>query len=95
MCHSHHRFGAAFRGNRTGIIYNDSMDDFSMPYDTNEFNIPPPEINFIEPGKRPLSSMVPLIALDSNGDVRLTTGGSGGKRITTGVAQVKMKSVNK
>ncbi len=64
------------------------MNDFTMPYDNNEFNIPPAPENFIEPGKRPLSSMVPIIALDANGVVKLVVGGSGGARITSGVAQV-------
>ncbi|XP_072034437.1 glutathione hydrolase 1 proenzyme-like [Amphiura filiformis] len=81
-------FGAMFRGSGTGIIYNNGMDDFSMPFDKNEFNIPPPPENFIAPGKRALSSMVPVIAVDDSGVVQLVAGGSGGKKITTGVAQV-------
>ena len=69
-----------------------------MPYDTNIYNIPPPPENFIEAGKRPLSSMVPTIGIDDEGDVRLVIGAAGGKRITTAVAQVSyfyVPSVNK
>ena len=76
-------------GEKTNIIYNNQMDDFSTP--NNEFNsfaLPNYSINFIEPGKRPVSSMTPLIALDEDKNVRLVCGSSGGTRIVTSTALV-------
>lgn len=62
------------------------MDDFSIPNSTNVYGIPASPANFIQPGKRPLSSMVPTVITDANGNVKLILGGAGGSRITTAVA---------
>lgn len=71
----------------TGIIFNNEMDDFSAPNITNAYGLPPSPYNHIRPGKRPISSMVPTIIVDDrSGRVRLAIGGTGGTRITTGVA---------
>ncbi|XP_074032258.1 scoloptoxin SSD14 [Leptinotarsa decemlineata] len=80
-------FGAKFMSESTGIILNDSMDDFSIPGEPNIFGLPPSPTNYIEPGKRPMSSMCPSIILD-NGNVFMVIGGAGGSRITSNVLQV-------
>ena len=71
---------------RTGIMFNDEMDDFSFPDIINDFGLPPSPNNFAKPGKRPLSSMSPAIFVDSDGDVKLAIGAAGGTSITSATA---------
>lgn len=64
------------------------MDDFSSPNVTNAFGIKPSPVNFIKPGKRPLSSMSPTIVANKDGSTKLVIGAAGGSHITTTVAYV-------
>ncbi|KAJ4439546.1 hypothetical protein ANN_07670 [Periplaneta americana] len=84
-------FGAGITSQRTGIILNSGMSDFSIPGAKDYFGIPFSSANAIAPGKRALSSMSPSIIVDGNGDVRLVIGASGGTKITTAVAYVIMR----
>ncbi|KAH6847879.1 gamma-glutamyltranspeptidase [Chaetomium sp. MPI-CAGE-AT-0009] len=82
-------FGAQIMTPDTGIILNNEMDDFSQPGRRNAFGFAPSPSNFIAPGKRPLSSITPLIAEHAgNGSVFLATGAAGGSRIISATAQV-------
>jgi len=54
--------------------------------------VPPSPSNFIVPGNRPLSSMSPVVVLESNENgkgVLLIDGASGGTRIITATALVR------
>lgn len=80
-------FGAQIMTPDTGIILNDEMNDFSIPGVRNVFGYVPSPNNFIDPGKRPLSSCTPVIIEHGNGTFFFTTGAAGGSRIISATAQ--------
>ncbi|KAL9224096.1 hypothetical protein vseg_000165 [Gypsophila vaccaria] len=80
-------FGAKVLSPSTGIVLNNEMDDFSTPTEVQSDKLPPAPTNFIEPGKRPLSAMTPLIILKDE-QLAGVIGGSGGSNIISAVAQV-------
>ncbi|CAG8583886.1 12319_t:CDS:10 [Dentiscutata erythropus] len=81
-------WGARVLDPNTGILLNNEMNDFAVPGEPNDFGLWPSPYNFVAPGKRPLSSTVPTIVENEDGEVELIVGGSGGTRILTGVLQV-------
>ncbi len=83
-------FGAKIMIPALGLILNNEMDDFAIaPGVPNAFKLVQAKANEIEPGKRPLSSMSPLIAMRHGAPV-MVAGGSGGPTIITGVAQIAL-----
>ncbi|CAL4965251.1 unnamed protein product [Urochloa decumbens] len=84
-------FGAKVLSPSTGIVLNNEMDDFSVPAAGGRTppvgQLPPAPANFIAPGKRPLSSMTPLVIL-KDGQLAGVVGGSGGTNIIATVLQV-------
>jgi gamma-glutamyltranspeptidase/glutathione hydrolase/leukotriene-C4 hydrolase len=56
-------FGSQILSPSTGILLNNEMGDFSIPMNVSADLPPPAPSNFIKPGKRPLSSMAPIIFL--------------------------------
>ena len=67
------------------------MDDFSIPGRNNSSEYPPSESNYLEGGKRPLSSAVPTI-ITKNGKIVMIIGAAGGLKIPTATAQVCMRT---
>jgi gamma-glutamyltranspeptidase/glutathione hydrolase len=81
-------FGAGVVAPGTGIILNNEMDDFTtQPGKANQFGLVQGDINRIQPGKRPASSMSPTL-VKKDGKVVLITGSPGGSTIPTTVLQV-------
>ncbi|KAL6218878.1 hypothetical protein ACLB2K_012085 [Fragaria x ananassa] len=80
-------FGGGVLSPSTGIVLNNEMGDFSIPTDITPDHLPPAPSNFIEPIKRPLSSMTPIIVTKDNQLVGVL-GGSGGLNIIPAVTQV-------
>ncbi|PIC31440.1 hypothetical protein B9Z55_012143 [Caenorhabditis nigoni] len=77
-----------------GFIYNNQMDDFSTPGFRNHWGFEPTEANFIVPGRRPMSSMSPTVVFNvENGDVKMVTGGTGGSKIISAVAQTLVRGL--
>ncbi|XP_064467545.1 scoloptoxin SSD14-like isoform X2 [Ornithodoros turicata] len=85
-------FGSLVRTSR-GVVLNNQMDDFSTPGFSNTYGIAPSMSNFIQPGKRPMSSMAPAIFVNPYGSVDLVLGGAGGAKITSSIALVSMKNL--
>jgi gamma-glutamyltranspeptidase/glutathione hydrolase len=86
-------FGSMVVAEGTGIILNDTMDDFSaQPGVPNTFGLVGSEANAIAPGKRPLSSMSPTI-VTRHGAVAAVAGGSGGPLIITATLQVLLNAL--
>ncbi|XP_074640409.1 glutathione hydrolase 1 proenzyme-like [Tubulanus polymorphus] len=86
-------FGSHVVGNRTGIIFNNEMEDFSYPgMPSNLYHLPTSPVNFVSPGKRPMSSMSPLIGVDTGtGEVKHVTGASGGSHIISGIVNILVR----
>jgi gamma-glutamyltranspeptidase/glutathione hydrolase len=71
-----HFFASGITAPGTGVMMNDMMDDFDKR---------PGQINSIAPGKKPISSMSPIVLL-RDGRPLASLGSPGGKRIITTMA---------
>jgi gamma-glutamyltranspeptidase len=83
-------FGSHVYSPSTGIVFSNTMDDFSMPGETDHFGVHPSEANYIVPTKRPLSSMSPTLIFYKD-ELLLAVGASGGPKIISAVSQVIMR----
>lgn len=80
-------YGSNVVTDKFGIALNDEMDDFTTkPNEPNMYGLIQGKANYVQPGKRPLSSMSPTIVTQGNKTV-LSLSASGGPRIITAVLQ--------
>lgn len=87
-------FGAQVADPVTGIVLNSEMDDFSVPGESNYFGLSPSIFNYVEPFKRPLSSMVPTVISNKQTNTpEMVIGASGGSRILTAVFQAIVRQI--
>ena len=85
-------FGSGILVRGAGFFLNNELDDFAIAAGVpNQFGLVGNEANAILPGKRPLSSMSPMIVRDDRGAVLLVLGSPGGPRIITAVTQVLLR----
>ncbi|OFY65098.1 MAG: gamma-glutamyltransferase [Bacteroidetes bacterium RBG_13_43_22] len=81
-------YGSSIIVDGAGFFLNNEMNDFSVkPGVPNIFGLTGGEANAIEPGKRMLSSMTPVI-VEKDGKLFLVAGSPGGSTIPTSVFQV-------
>lgn len=80
-------FGAGVIAGESGFFLNNEMGDFSLPSGTpDRYKLVESNINSIQSGKRPLSSMTPTIILKDN-QLFMVLGAPGGPTITTQVLE--------
>ncbi|KAH4947882.1 hypothetical protein HBI26_052870 [Parastagonospora nodorum] len=85
-------FGSKLVVPETGIIMNNEMNDFSIPGTSNAFGFIPSPANYVRAGKRPLSSIAPVIVEHANSSslvdaFYVAVGAAGGSRIITATIQ--------
>ncbi len=87
-------YGSAISVRGAGFLLNNEMEDFvAKPGVPNMFGLLGGEANAIEPRKRPLSSMTPVIVF-ADGEPWFATGSPGGARIITAVLQMVVNVID-
>jgi gamma-glutamyltranspeptidase/glutathione hydrolase len=87
-------FGSKILDPKSGVILNDEMDDFSaQPGVPNAYGLIGAYANAIAPGKRPLSSMSPMIVVN-DGKPEVCAGGSGGPMIVSETVQAVVNAID-
>jgi gamma-glutamyltranspeptidase/glutathione hydrolase len=87
-------FGSKITVPGTGVVLNNEMDDFSVDSATpNLWDALGADANAIEPGKRPLSSMTPMIVL-KDGRAVMALGSPMGTRIISAVLQTLLNTID-
>lgn len=85
-------FGSGIYVDGAGFLLNNELDDFSIQAGTpNAYGLVGAQANQLNPGRRPLSSMCPVIVRNDSGAVEVVLGSPGGPRIITAVIQVLLR----
>lgn len=87
-------YGSGVVTEKFGIVMNDQMDDFATrPGVPNQFGLIQGQANEVLAGRRPLSSMTPVI-VEREGLFVMTAGAPGGPRIISGVTQAILRVIS-
>ena len=87
-------FGSGILVRGAGFLLNNEMDDFALGSSVaNQFGLVGGEANCVQGGKRPLSSMTPVVLRDGGHTVSLVAGSPGGPRIITAVIGVLLRTL--
>jgi gamma-glutamyltranspeptidase/glutathione hydrolase len=87
-------FGSGVTVPGLGFLLNNNMDNFAAnPGKTNHYGLVQGEVNAIQPGKRPVSSMTPTILL-KDGKLFMIVGTPGGPTILNSVMQAVINVVD-
>ena len=85
-------FGSGMLVRGGGFFLNNEVDDFSIQAGApNQFGLVGGRANALQPRKRPLSSMTPVVVRNAGGRVSMVLGSPGGPRIITSVLQVLLR----
>ena len=87
------RFGSKLLAPRTGVVMNNTMDDFAIHPSGNVYGLTGNEANSLQPKKRPLSSMAPTIILQGERP-EIVVGGAGGPRIISATLQTILNLID-
>jgi gamma-glutamyltranspeptidase / glutathione hydrolase len=82
-------FGSGITIPGTGILLNNQMNNFAYQYgEQGVIDRSASEGNRFEPGKRPMSTMTPIIVFDKNNSLQLISGSPGGALIPAAILRV-------
>ena len=85
-------FGSGLLVRRAGFLLNSQIDDFALaPSSPNVYGLVGGAANRLVPGRRPLSSMTPLVVRDGGHATTMVLGSPDGPRIVSALVQVLLR----
>ncbi|XP_064631824.1 glutathione hydrolase 1 proenzyme-like [Lineus longissimus] len=83
----HNYLGSTVMGRRTGITFNDAINDFTDPMEYQQLGLVPVS-NRLEANATAAGMQAPSIFTDQDGNIKLVTGASGGGKIPSTIATI-------